>query len=45
MKTLKSKNKNFEKTLDRFLSRRRDKVRSNSVIIKDIIKDIKKKWR
>tara|TARA_Y100001935_G_scaffold232373_1_gene214034 strand:- start:228 stop:1511 length:1284 start_codon:yes stop_codon:yes gene_type:complete len=42
MKTLKSKNKNFEKTLDRFLSRRRDKVRSNSVIIKDIIKDIKK---
>jgi histidinol dehydrogenase len=42
MKTLNSKSKNFDKSLDSLLLQRKKKVQSNSVSVTSIIKDIKK---
>jgi len=42
MKTLDSNNKNFEKILDALLLKRKNKVKSNSVSVTNIIKDVKK---
>ena len=43
MRELNSKNKNFNKILNDFLIKRRNKVKSNSVSVSSIIKDVKKK--
>ena len=42
MKTLYSYRKNFNKTLDDLLLKRKNKIRSNSVTVTNIIKDVKK---
>ena len=42
MKILNSKNKKFDKIFNNFLLQRKKKVRSNSVSVLNIIKDIKK---
>ncbi len=42
MKTLYSYRKNFDKTLDNLLLKRKNKIRSNSVTVTNIIKDVKK---
>ena len=42
IKILDSKNKNFNKTLDALLSKRKNKVQHNSVSVIKIIKDVKK---
>ena len=42
MKTLYSYRKNFNKTLDNLLLKRKNKIRSNSVTVTNIIKDVKK---
>src|SRR5210317_225275 len=42
IKILDSKNKNFDKTLDALLSKRKNKVQLNSVSVVKIIKDVKK---
>ena len=42
IKILDSKNKNFDKTLDALLSKRKNKVQLNSVSVIKIIKDVKK---
>ncbi|MBD1173927.1 histidinol dehydrogenase [Pelagibacterales bacterium SAG-MED01] len=42
MKILYSKNKNFDKTLDGLLLQRKNKIRSNSFSVINIIKDVKK---
>ena len=42
MKILDSNNKNFEKILDALLLKRKNKVKSNSVSVTNIIKDVKK---
>ena len=42
MKILISNSKNFDKTLDRLLLQRKNKVKSNSVSVTGIIKDVKK---
>ena len=40
IKVLDSKNKNFDKTLDALLSKRKNKVQLNSVSVIKIIKDV-----
>ena len=42
MKILNSKNKNFYKALDILLLQRKNKIKSSSVSVIDIIKDVKK---
>ena len=42
IKILDSKNKNFDKTLDALLSKRKNKVQLNSFSVIKIIKDVKK---
>ena len=42
IKILDSKNKNFDITLDKLLSKRKNKVQLNSVSVTKIIKDVKK---
>ena len=42
MKTLYSNKKNFDKLLDNLLLKRKNKIKSNSVTVKNIIKDVKK---
>ena len=42
IKILDSKNKNFDKTLDALLSKRKNKVQLNSISVIKIIKDVKK---
>ena len=42
MKILSDNKKNFDKTLDKFLFQRNKKVRSNSISVTNIIKDVKK---
>ena len=42
MKVLNSNSKNFEKSLDNLLLKRRKKVQSNSVSVSRIIKDVRK---
>ena len=42
MKTLNSKNKNFDKILDKLLLKRKNKIQSNLVSVTKIVKDIKK---
>ena len=42
MKILSSNNKNFVKTLDQLLLKRRNKVKSNSISVLKIIRDVKK---
>ena len=42
MKILYSYRKNFDKTLDNLLLKRKNKIRSNSVTVTNIIKDVKK---
>ena len=42
IKILDSKNKNFDKTLDALLSKRKNEVQLNSVSVIKIIKDVKK---
>jgi histidinol dehydrogenase len=42
IKILDSKVKNFESTLDKILSKRKNKVQRNSVSVTKIIKDVKK---
>ena len=42
MRILSSKKKNFNKILDSFLQLRKDKLKSNSVTVTNIIKDVKK---
>ena len=42
IKILDSKNKNFDATLDKLLSKRKNKVQLNSVSVTKIIKDVKK---
>ena len=42
MKILSSNNKNFVKTLDKLLLKRRNKVKSNSISVLKIIRDVKK---
>ena len=42
MKILNTNSKNFEKTLDNLLFQRKKKVQSNSVSVKNIIKDVRK---
>ena len=41
MKILNSNIKNFDKTLDNLLLKRRKKVQSNSASVKNIVKDVK----
>ena len=42
IRILNSKNKSFPRELDTLLSKRRNKVSSNSVSVTNIIKDVKK---
>ena len=42
MKILNSNSKNFDKLLDNLLLQRKKKVQLNSVLVSNIIKDIKK---
>ena len=42
MKILNSKSKNFDRQLDLLLSKRKNKIQSNSVSVIKIIKDVKK---
>ena len=42
MKIISSNNKNFYKTLDKFLLQRKKKINSNSISVSNIIKDVKK---
>ena len=42
MKELDSSKKNFDKTLDIILNKRRNKINSNIVSVINIIKDVKK---
>ena len=42
MRTLSSKKKNFNKVPEGFLQLRKDKLKSNNVIVTKIIKDVKK---
>ena len=42
MKILDGNKKNFEKTLDYLLLRRKNKIRSNLISVSSIIKDVKK---
>ena len=44
MKILYSYRKNFDKTLDNLLLKRKNKIRSNSVTVTNIIKDVKRVW-
>ena len=38
-------NKNFDNILDKFLLKRKNSIRLNSVSVSNIINDVKKKWR
>ena len=42
MKILKANNKNFDKSLDILLSKRKNKVHSNTASVNNIIKDVRK---
>ena len=42
IKILNSRSKNFEKELDKLLSKRKNKIQLNSVLVTKIIKDVKK---
>ena len=42
MKILNSKSKNFDNTLDKLLLQRKNKIQSDPVSVKKIIRDIKK---
>ena len=42
MKILNSNNKNFDRSLDILLLKRKNKIQSNSVSVTNIIKDVKK---
>ena len=42
IKILSSKKKNFIQELDKLISNRKNKVQSDSVLVKNIIKDVKK---
>ena len=42
MKILNIKNRNFEKTLDKLLVKRKNKIKSNSLSVSNIIRDVKK---
>ena len=42
MKTISAKNKNFDQLLNNFLSKRKNKFRSEYVSVKNIIKDVRK---
>ena len=44
MKILNSNNKRFDRQLDQLLSIRKNKIKSSSVSVNNIINDIKKKW-
>ena len=45
MKILDSKIKNFDKSLDFLLLKRKQKIQFNSIPVLNIINDVKKKWR
>ena len=45
IKILNSNDKNFYHKLGKFLIIRKNKVQSKSVSVKNIINDVKKKWR
>ena len=42
MKVLDSNKKNFDKTIDSLLSKRKKKIQSSSVSVKKIVEDVKK---
>ena len=42
MKVITAKNKNFDKFLDNLLSKRKNKLRSDYISFKNIIKDVRK---
>ena len=42
MKVISAKNKNFDKLLDNLLSKRKNKIRSDYISVKNIIKDVRK---
>ena len=42
MKVISAKNKNFDKLLDNILSKRKNKLRSDYISVKNIIKDVRK---
>ena len=42
MKVVSAKNKNFDKLLDNLLSKRKNKLRSDYISVKNIIKDVRK---
>ena len=42
MKVISAKNKNFDKLLDNLLSKRKNKLRSDYISVKKIIKDVRK---
>ena len=42
MKVISAKNKNFDKLLDNLLSKRKNKLRSDYISVKNIIKDVRK---
>ena len=44
MKILNANKKSFERQLDQLLSIRKSKVKLSSASVKNIIKDVKKKW-
>ena len=43
MKILNSNNKTFDRNLDQLLSKRKNKIQSNSSSVTNIVKDVKKK--
>ena len=42
MKVISAKNKSFDKLLDNLLSKRKNKLRSDYISVKNIIKDVRK---
>ena len=42
MKVISAKNKNFDKLLDNLLFKRKNKLRSDYISVKNIIKDVRK---
>ena len=42
MKVISAKNKNFDKLLNNLLSKRKNKLRSDYISVKNIIKDVRK---
>ena len=42
MKVISAQNKNFDKLLDNLLSKRKNKLRSDYISVKNIIKDVRK---